>query len=68
MGCRGGAHLKGLSVLRQAATKYFKEQNYGKVINVSSVAGIVRTIRVNYAAARAVSKLYQEERCGVGSV
>jgi 3-oxoacyl-[acyl-carrier protein] reductase len=47
------AHLKGPFLCTQAATKYFKEQNYGKVINVSSVAGIVGTVgQVNYAAAK----------------
>lgn len=47
------AHLKGPFLCAQAAFKYFKEQNYGKVINVSSVAGIVGTVgQVNYAAAK----------------
>ncbi len=47
------AHLKGPFLCTQAAFKYFKEQNYGKVINVSSVAGIVGTVgQVNYAAAK----------------
>jgi 3-oxoacyl-[acyl-carrier protein] reductase len=47
------AHLKGPFLCIQAATKYFKEQNYGKVINVSSVAGLVGTVgQVNYSAAK----------------
>ncbi|MGB6066491.1 MAG: 3-oxoacyl-ACP reductase family protein [Desulfomonilaceae bacterium] len=47
------AHLKGPFLCTQAACKYFKEQSYGKVINVSSVAGLVGTVgQVNYAAAK----------------
>jgi len=47
------AHLKGPFLCVQAAFKYFKEQNYGKIINVSSVAGLVGTVgQVNYAAAK----------------
>ena len=47
------AHLKGPFLCIQAASKYFKEQNYGKVINVSSVAGLVGTVgQVNYSAAK----------------
>jgi 3-oxoacyl-[acyl-carrier protein] reductase len=47
------AHLKGPFLCIQAAAKYFKEQNYGKVINVSSVAGLVGTVgQVNYSAAK----------------
>ncbi|AFM25763.1 3-oxoacyl-ACP reductase family protein [Desulfomonile tiedjei] len=47
------AHLKGPFLCIQAAFNYFKEQNYGKVINVSSVAGLVGTVgQVNYAAAK----------------
>lgn len=47
------AHLKGPFLCIQAAFKYFKEQNYGKVINVSSVAGLVGTVgQINYSAAK----------------
>lgn len=47
------AHLKGPFLCVQAAFPYFKEQNYGKVITVSSVAGLVGTVgQVNYAAAK----------------
>ncbi len=47
------AHLKGAFLCTQAAAKYFIEQNYGKVINVSSVAGLVGTVgQVNYSAAK----------------
>jgi len=47
------AHLKGPFLCIQAAFPYFKEQNYGKVINVSSVAGLVGTVgQANYSAAK----------------
>lgn len=47
------AHLKGPFLCIQAAFKYFKEQSYGKVINVSSVAGLVGTVgQINYSAAK----------------
>lgn len=47
------AHLKGPFLCVQAASKYFQEQQYGKVINVSSVAGLVGTVgQVNYSAAK----------------
>jgi len=46
-------HLKGPFLCVQAASRYFMEQNYGKVINVSSVAGLVGTVgQVNYSAAK----------------
>lgn len=47
------AHLKGPFLCTQAAFPHFREQNYGKVINVSSVAGLVGTVgQANYAAAK----------------
>lgn len=47
------AHLKGPFLCIQAAFKYFKEQSYGKIINVSSVAGLVGTVgQANYSAAK----------------
>jgi 3-oxoacyl-[acyl-carrier protein] reductase len=47
------AHLKGTFLCVQAAFPHFKEQNYGKVINISSVAGLVGTVgQVNYSAAK----------------
>ncbi len=46
-------HLKGAFLCTQAASPYFMEQNYGKIINVTSVAGIVGTTgQINYAAAK----------------
>ncbi len=46
-------HLKGAFLCTQAASRYFMEQNYGKIINVTSVAGIVGTTgQINYAAAK----------------
>jgi len=46
-------HLKGPFLCIQAAFPYFKEQNYGKIINVSSVAGLVGTVgQSNYSAAK----------------
>jgi 3-oxoacyl-[acyl-carrier protein] reductase len=47
------AHLKAPFLCIHAAFKYFQEQNYGKIINVSSVAGLVGTVgQVNYSAAK----------------
>lgn len=46
-------HLKGPFLCVQAAFPFFKEQKYGKVINVSSVAGLVGTVgQVNCSAAK----------------
>lgn len=46
-------HLKGAFLCTQAAGKFMKEQNKGKVINVSSVAGLVGTVgQINYSAAK----------------
>jgi 3-oxoacyl-[acyl-carrier protein] reductase len=46
-------HLKGAFLCTQAASHHFMEQNYGKIINVTSVAGIVGTTgQINYAAAK----------------
>jgi 3-oxoacyl-[acyl-carrier protein] reductase len=47
------AHLKGPFLCIQASSRYFQEQQYGKIINVSSVAGLVGTVgQVNYSAAK----------------
>jgi 3-oxoacyl-[acyl-carrier protein] reductase len=46
-------HLKGAFLCTQAASPHFMEQNSGKIINVTSVAGIVGTTgQINYAAAK----------------
>jgi 3-oxoacyl-[acyl-carrier protein] reductase len=46
-------HLKGAFLCTQAASHRFMEQNYGKIINVTSVAGIVGTTgQINYATAK----------------
>lgn len=45
--------MRGPWLTIQAASKYFMEQNYGRIINVTSVAGVVGTIgQINYAAAK----------------
>lgn len=46
-------HLKGAFLCTQAASPYFMEQKGGRIINVTSVAGIVGTTgQVNYSAAK----------------
>ncbi len=46
-------HLKGAFLCSQAAGKHMKEQNSGKIINVTSVAGLVGTVgQINYSAAK----------------
>ena len=46
-------HLKGAFLCTQAAGRQMKEQNTGKIINVTSVAGLVGTVgQVNYSAAK----------------
>ncbi len=46
-------HLKGAFLCTQAASRHFMEQGSGKIINVTSVAGIVGTTgQINYAAAK----------------
>ncbi len=47
-------HLKAAFNTTQAAGRYMKEKNYGKIINVISTAGIFGTIgQINYASAKA---------------
>lgn len=47
-------HLKAAFNTVQAAGQYMKEQNYGKIINVISTAGIFGTVgQINYASAKA---------------
>jgi 3-oxoacyl-[acyl-carrier protein] reductase len=46
-------HLKGAFLCAQAAGRHMKEQMSGKIINVSSVAGLVGTVgQINYSAAK----------------
>jgi 3-oxoacyl-[acyl-carrier protein] reductase len=46
-------HLKGAFLCSQAAALRMKEQNSGKIINVTSVAGLVGTVgQINYSAAK----------------
>ena len=46
-------HLKGAFLCSQAAGRQMKEQNGGKIINVTSVAGLVGTVgQINYSAAK----------------
>ena len=46
-------HLKGAFLCSQFAARHMKEQNEGKIINVTSVAGIVGTVgQINYSAAK----------------
>jgi 3-oxoacyl-[acyl-carrier protein] reductase len=46
-------HLKGAFLCTQAAAQIMKEQKSGKMINVTSVAGLVGTVgQINYSAAK----------------
>jgi len=46
-------HMKGTFLCSQAAAKYMIEQKSGKIINVTSVAGVVGTVgQINYSAAK----------------
>ncbi len=46
-------HLKGAFLCAQAAGRHMKEKNSGKIINVTSVAGLVGTVgQINYSAAK----------------
>ena len=46
-------HLKGAFLCSQAAALRMKEHNSGKIINVTSVAGLVGTVgQINYSAAK----------------
>jgi len=45
--------MRGPWLTVKAASKYFMEQNHGRIINVTSVAGVVGTIgQINYSAAK----------------
>lgn len=46
-------HLKGAFLCTQFAARHMTQQNKGKIINVTSVAGIVGTVgQINYASAK----------------
>jgi 3-oxoacyl-[acyl-carrier protein] reductase len=46
-------HLKGAFLCTQFAARHMREQNKGKIISVTSVAGIVGTVgQINYASAK----------------
>jgi 3-oxoacyl-[acyl-carrier protein] reductase len=46
-------HLKGAFLCSQAAAQHMKNQNSGRIINVTSVAGLVGTVgQINYSAAK----------------
>ncbi|MFW6056197.1 MAG: SDR family NAD(P)-dependent oxidoreductase [Chloroflexota bacterium] len=45
--------LKGPFLCARAAVPHMKERNYGKIVNISSVAGIVGCISTAYAASKA---------------
>jgi 3-oxoacyl-[acyl-carrier protein] reductase len=46
-------HLKGAFLCSQAAAQHMKDRNGGKIINVTSVAGLVGTVgQINYSAAK----------------
>jgi 3-oxoacyl-[acyl-carrier protein] reductase len=48
-----GVHLKGTFFCTQSAASYMTQQKRGKIINVTSVAGIVGTVgQINYSAAK----------------
>jgi 3-oxoacyl-[acyl-carrier protein] reductase len=45
--------MRGPWLTVKAASKYFMEQNYGRIVNVTSVAGVVGTVgQINYSAAK----------------
>jgi len=48
-----GIHLKGPFLCIQAASKYMMEKKYGKIINITSSAGLWGTIgQINYSSAK----------------
>ncbi len=48
-----GVHLKGAFLCSQAAANAMAEQKSGKIVNVTSVAGLVGTVgQINYSAAK----------------
>ena len=46
-------HMKGAFLCSQAAANHMKERKSGKIINITSVAGVVGTVgQINYSAAK----------------
>jgi 3-oxoacyl-[acyl-carrier protein] reductase len=46
-------HMKGVFLCSQAAAKHMSQKKSGKIINVTSVAGLVGTVgQINYSAAK----------------
>ena len=45
-------HLKGAFLMTKAAQKHFVEQNYGKILNLSSVSALGNRGQANYSAAK----------------
>jgi 3-oxoacyl-[acyl-carrier protein] reductase len=48
-----GVHLKGAFLCSQAAQKHMVEQRYGRIVNLSSIAGDGNRGQANYSAAKA---------------
>lgn len=47
-------NLKSMFICSQEVAKYFTQQNYGKIVNVSSIAGVIGNFgQTNYSAAKA---------------
>jgi 3-oxoacyl-[acyl-carrier protein] reductase len=45
--------MRGPWLCIQAASKYFMDQKYGRIVNVTSVAGVMGTVgQINYASAK----------------
>jgi len=64
-------HLKGPFLCIQAASKFMMEKKYGRIINVTSVAGLVGTKgQINYSAAKggilSLTKSAARELAGYG--
>ena len=54
-------HLKGPFLCTQAVSKYMMEKKQGKIINVTSVAGLVGTKgQINYSAAKGRNPFFNQ--------
>jgi 3-oxoacyl-[acyl-carrier protein] reductase len=47
-----GVHLRGAFVMTRAAQQHFVAQNYGKILNLSSVSALGNRGQANYSAAK----------------